>query len=112
MRCTGDASFNSMWTLLHVPVINLPGFVGPSGMPVGLSLVAARYKDRHLLAMAKTHRGALRSAGEPPVRFNPPGDAAGRPDRAVTVSSKIGRVGKPGGVVFRWHALADVRLFR
>ncbi|MCW6506620.1 amidase [Lichenifustis flavocetrariae] len=50
---TGDASFNSMWTLLHVPVVNLPGFVGPAGMPVGLSLVAGRYRDRHLLGMAK-----------------------------------------------------------
>ena len=49
---TGDASLNSMWTLLHVPVVNVPGFAGPAGMPVGLSLVSARYTDRHLLDVA------------------------------------------------------------
>ncbi len=50
---TGDASFNVMWTLLHTPVINVPGFTGPAGLPVGLSLVSARYRDRHLLNVAK-----------------------------------------------------------
>jgi Asp-tRNA(Asn)/Glu-tRNA(Gln) amidotransferase A subunit family amidase len=50
---TGDASFNSMWTLLQVPVINVPGLVGPAGLPVGLSLVARRYEDRKALAVAE-----------------------------------------------------------
>jgi amidase len=50
---TGDAAVNAMWTLLHVPVISAPGFKGPSGMPVGLSLVSPRYTDRHLLNVAK-----------------------------------------------------------
>jgi Asp-tRNA(Asn)/Glu-tRNA(Gln) amidotransferase A subunit family amidase len=49
---TGDASFNSMWTLLQVPVVNVPGFHGPAGMPVGLSLVARRYEDRKVIAYA------------------------------------------------------------
>lgn len=49
---TGDASLNSMWTLLHVPVINVPGFTGPAGLPVGLSLVSGRYTDRRLLGVA------------------------------------------------------------
>lgn len=38
---------------LHNPVINIPGFAGENGMPIGLSLVAPRYHDRHLLAVAK-----------------------------------------------------------
>ncbi|KAI8277444.1 Glutamyl-tRNA(Gln) amidotransferase subunit A, partial [Colletotrichum sp. SAR 10_98] len=38
---------------LHVPVVNLIGFGGPNGMPVGVSLVAPRYRDRHLLSVAK-----------------------------------------------------------
>ena len=50
---TGDASFNSMWTLLQVPVVNVPGLVGPAGLPVGLSLVARRYEDRKALAVAE-----------------------------------------------------------
>ena len=50
---TGDASFNSMWTLLQVPVVNVPGFLGPSGMPVGVSLVTRRYEDRKAIAFAK-----------------------------------------------------------
>src|ERR1700677_732201 len=50
---TGDAAVNAMWTLLHVPVISVPGFTGPSGLPVGLSLTSPRYTDRHLLRVAK-----------------------------------------------------------
>lgn len=49
---TGDASFNSMWTLLQVPVVNVPGLVGPGGLPVGLSLVGRRYEDRRVIAIA------------------------------------------------------------
>jgi len=50
---TGDASFNSMWTLLQVPVVNVPGLVGPSGLPLGLSLVGRRYEDRKVIAIAE-----------------------------------------------------------
>jgi amidase len=53
IRSTGSAIFNSMWTALHVPVINIPGFKGENGMPVGLSLVAPRYHDQALLTVAK-----------------------------------------------------------
>jgi amidase len=50
---TGDAAVNAMWTLLHVPVVGVPGFKGPNGMPVGLSLTSPRYTDRRLLNVAK-----------------------------------------------------------
>ncbi|KAM3416339.1 hypothetical protein BST61_g7944 [Cercospora zeina] len=50
---TGDMSFNSMWTVLHCPVVHVPGFVGPNGMPVGLSLVSARFTDQKLLEAAQ-----------------------------------------------------------
>ncbi|KAK1579201.1 amidase [Colletotrichum navitas] len=50
---TGSAAFNGLWTALHVPVVNIPGFKGPNGMPVGVSLVAPRYHDRHLLTVSK-----------------------------------------------------------
>lgn len=42
-----------MSKVLHTPVVNVPGFAGSHGMPIGLSLVAARYRDRHLLAIAE-----------------------------------------------------------
>ncbi len=52
IESTGDPSFNSIWTLLQVPVVNVPGFLGPAGMPVGLSLVTRRYQDRAVIALA------------------------------------------------------------
>ncbi|KAK3648710.1 hypothetical protein LTR56_000983 [Elasticomyces elasticus] len=53
IESTGSAAFNSMWTALHVPVINVPGFQGEHGMPIGLSLVTPRYHDQALLEVAK-----------------------------------------------------------
>ncbi|KAK4078199.1 uncharacterized protein Triagg1_3215 [Trichoderma aggressivum f. europaeum] len=53
LEWTGDSAFCSGWSALHTPVINIPGFQGHSGMPIGVSLVAARYRDRHLLKVAK-----------------------------------------------------------
>ncbi|KAI1279314.1 amidase [Xylaria sp. FL0933] len=50
---TGSPAFNVMWTALHTPVVNIPGFRGASGLPIGISLVAPRYHDRHLLAVSK-----------------------------------------------------------
>ncbi|KAH6651499.1 amidase [Truncatella angustata] len=50
---TGTAAFNSIWTAFHTPVTNIPGFKGEADMPIGLSLVAPRYHDRHLLAVSK-----------------------------------------------------------
>ena len=50
---TGSAAFCSIWTALHVPVVNVPGFQGSNGLPIGLSLVAPRYRDQHLLAVCK-----------------------------------------------------------
>jgi Asp-tRNA(Asn)/Glu-tRNA(Gln) amidotransferase A subunit family amidase len=38
---------------LHTPVVNIPGFKGENGMPIGVSLVAPRYQDRRLLAVSK-----------------------------------------------------------
>jgi amidase len=59
---TGDASFNSMWTILQVPVVSVPGQVGPAGMPVGLSLVSRRYQDRKVIAFASMAGAAFSSA--------------------------------------------------
>ncbi|KQM18255.1 amidase [Novosphingobium sp. Leaf2] len=52
-RSPGEPKFNQPWTLLHAPVVNLPLARGEGGMPIGVSLVAPRYGDRRLLAVAR-----------------------------------------------------------
>jgi len=49
----GSSVFNFLWTGLHVPVINVPAFVGDANMPVGLSVITKRDHDQHLLAICK-----------------------------------------------------------
>lgn len=50
---TGDSRMCMMWTLLHVPVVTVPVFRGPAGMPIGMQLVARRNNDRHLFDVAR-----------------------------------------------------------
>ena len=38
---------------LHTPVVNVPGLKGSNDMPIGISLVAPRYRDRHLLKVSR-----------------------------------------------------------
>lgn len=49
---TGEATFNRVWTALHVPAITLPGHSGLQGLPVGVQLVAPFGADYALLAYA------------------------------------------------------------
>jgi Asp-tRNA(Asn)/Glu-tRNA(Gln) amidotransferase A subunit family amidase len=53
LEWTGDATFNRVWTLLHVPCVTIPFARGPNGMPVGVQLVARPGEDARLLATAK-----------------------------------------------------------
>ena len=46
--------FNTMWTALHVPAVNVPGLIGSNNLPVGLSVVGARWADEQVLRMAAT----------------------------------------------------------
>jgi Asp-tRNA(Asn)/Glu-tRNA(Gln) amidotransferase A subunit family amidase len=39
----------------------LPGFSGPYGLPVGIQLLAPRFADVHLLAVAKIIEGLIKS---------------------------------------------------
>ena len=50
--------FGSLWTGLGVPTVHMPGFAGESGMPMGLTLVGARYKDQDLLNVARVVAGS------------------------------------------------------
>jgi Asp-tRNA(Asn)/Glu-tRNA(Gln) amidotransferase A subunit family amidase len=53
LHTTGNAVFNSNWTLLHVPCVGIPVMHGPKGLPVGVTLVGPRCSDARLLAIAK-----------------------------------------------------------
>lgn len=59
---TGDASFCSLWTLLHAPVVNVPGLNGKHGLPIGISVVGARWTDEEVLRKAKVIGDILRQA--------------------------------------------------
>jgi Asp-tRNA(Asn)/Glu-tRNA(Gln) amidotransferase A subunit family amidase len=52
LAATGDPIFCRMWTVLHVPAINLPCSLGPRGLPVGLQIVGRRGDDTRALAVA------------------------------------------------------------
>lgn len=52
LHTTGDAVFNRMWTLLHVPNVGIPVCFGPTGLPVGVTLVGPRLADAQLLSIA------------------------------------------------------------
>jgi Asp-tRNA(Asn)/Glu-tRNA(Gln) amidotransferase A subunit family amidase len=49
LASTGDAVFNGMWTLLHMPCLTMPAGEGPDGLPVGIQLVGRRHADARLL---------------------------------------------------------------
>jgi Asp-tRNA(Asn)/Glu-tRNA(Gln) amidotransferase A subunit family amidase len=49
LASTGDAIFNGLWTLLHMPCLTLPAGAGPDGLPVGVQLVGKRHADAPLL---------------------------------------------------------------
>ncbi len=48
----GEATFNRLFTALHLPCVTIPGLTGPAGLPVGVQLVGARFADMQVLAAA------------------------------------------------------------
>ncbi|ORY01753.1 amidase signature domain-containing protein, partial [Clohesyomyces aquaticus] len=60
---TGSAAFCGPWTAMHMPVVNIPGFKGENGMPVGISVVASRYRDQYLLRVARELGGIFEEEG-------------------------------------------------
>jgi amidase len=59
LAATGDPAVNRIWTLLGVPALALPAVTGPSGMPVGVQLVAPRRADLLLLDLGAWAEAAL-----------------------------------------------------
>jgi len=56
---SGNPVFNRLWNDLHVPSINIPAFVGPNGLPIGLQLIGKWQRDRELLQIAKCIQQAI-----------------------------------------------------
>lgn len=52
LASTGNASFNRVWTLLGLPCISLPGFKGPTNLPLGVQFIGSNRKDIELLSKA------------------------------------------------------------
>jgi len=53
LESTGSPRFQELWTLLHVPTLTLPTHRGPSGLPVGIQLVAPRFGETQLFEAAR-----------------------------------------------------------
>ncbi len=49
---TGDPRFARLWTLLGLPTVAIPAITGPTGLPVGVQLLARTGQDAALLAAA------------------------------------------------------------
>ena len=56
---TGEATFNRLCSGLRVPCLNLPGFAGPKGLPVGIQVIGAIDEDVRLLRAAKWISGRI-----------------------------------------------------
>ncbi|MFE3058734.1 amidase [Nocardia sp. NPDC059239] len=75
---TGDPVFCNLWSLLQVPVVNVPGFTGPHGMPVGLSVVSPRFTDRNLIKVANRVAELFAGAAKVPATRSGPTEFARR----------------------------------
>lgn len=60
---TGDPAFNRIWTLLHLPCINLPIERGKRGLPIGIQLVGPARGDARLYHASGWTLRALRAEG-------------------------------------------------
>jgi Asp-tRNA(Asn)/Glu-tRNA(Gln) amidotransferase A subunit family amidase len=56
----GKTAFHQMWTMLHVPSVAVPVFTGPSGLPMGVQVIATRGGDERALQVAHWIQQALR----------------------------------------------------
>ena len=64
---TGDPRFCSRWSLLGAPAVAIPTGLGPSGLPLGLQIVAAPADDDRLLRAAAWVEALVPSIGRPSI---------------------------------------------
>jgi Asp-tRNA(Asn)/Glu-tRNA(Gln) amidotransferase A subunit family amidase len=53
LSSTGNPRFNRLWTALGCPALNVPGFVGSTGLPIGVQLVARPFEEELLLQVGQ-----------------------------------------------------------
>jgi Asp-tRNA(Asn)/Glu-tRNA(Gln) amidotransferase A subunit family amidase len=63
LASTGLPTFNRLWTLMGTPCVNVPGFVDPEGLPLGVQVIARFGRDRFALAAAAFLEQAMTGAG-------------------------------------------------
>jgi len=63
LGATGDPMFSRIWTLLGLPCVNVPGLLGPQGLPIGMQLVGRLNGERRLLEVARSLQALLPDAG-------------------------------------------------
>jgi Asp-tRNA(Asn)/Glu-tRNA(Gln) amidotransferase A subunit family amidase len=56
---TGDPVMNRAWTALGMPLLAVPGALGPAGLPIGVQLVGRPGRDLDLLAAGRRVAEAL-----------------------------------------------------
>lgn len=74
-------AFTAVWSLAHVPAISLPCGLTRTGLPVGVQLVASRWREDLLLTTAAAYQGATDWHRRRPPGFEP-GLDDGRSGRA------------------------------
>jgi Asp-tRNA(Asn)/Glu-tRNA(Gln) amidotransferase A subunit family amidase len=65
IETTGDPVFCTIWTLTRVPALSIPTGFGPSGLPLGLQITAARGRDGVALTVAAWCEARLPLTGLP-----------------------------------------------
>lgn len=60
---TGPLTFCAMWSLLHMPTVNVPGLRAANGLPLGLTVAGPRFADRRVIAAAAAIGALLAPAG-------------------------------------------------
>ncbi len=68
LHTTGNAIFQSMWTLLHVPCVAIPVGRGPKGLPVGVQIVGPRMTDTKMLGIARALAPVIDTDPQAPLR--------------------------------------------
>ena len=64
---TGNTSFQGPWTSCGLPAISIPSGIAQSGLPLGLQLIAAPYREQRLLAAAQWCEQTLNLNLSPPI---------------------------------------------
>jgi Asp-tRNA(Asn)/Glu-tRNA(Gln) amidotransferase A subunit family amidase len=62
---TEKADPSLIWTLVHLPALNIPAFVSPNGLPFGLQIVSRKYNDYLMLDFVEFLRGVDMSPSRP-----------------------------------------------